>query len=326
MLIALFWSVVGLASMVTGADLLVRGASRLASAFGVSKLIIGLTIVAFGTSAPELAVSILAGVGGETDIMLGNIIGSNLANILLILGVSAVLLPMHVNFRVIRFDLLLMIAITLLLFLFSFNNRIIFVESLILVFLLVLYLIFLALNPKRGALPADSEPADLSEEEGTFLRTKSALFTLCGLVLLLTGAKWLVESAVEIAQIAGVSERVIGLTIVAGGTSLPELSTAIAATFRREQDLVLSTIIGSNLYNILAVLGITSLIVIEPIPVHHSTVMIDLFFLIGVSIACIPVFLSGNRISRGEGGMFLGCYCAYVIYLWVAAGEQTILF
>jgi cation:H+ antiporter len=317
LIITIFWFIFGLAALITGAEMLVRGASRLASALGISKLVIGLTLVAFGTSAPELAVSIQAGFDGKPDIMLGNIVGSNITNILLILGISAFILPLSVNPRLIKLDVPVMIAITILLLVFVLNGSIVFWESLVLVTLLVIYLIYLARNSGSGTIDAIPKKK-ISKPLNLF-------YAIAGLVLLVAGARWLVESAVIFAQAAGVSELVIGLTIVSIGTSLPEITTSIVAAIRRERELVISSVVGSNILNILAVLGITGLVLPEAIPVTDALIRFDIMILLAVSFACIPIFFTGHVISRAEGALFLIYYVTYIVYLWLASGEHQML-
>jgi cation:H+ antiporter len=255
----IFWFIIGLTALIAGAEMLVRGASRLASAFGISKLVIGLTVVAFGSSAPELAVCIQAGLDGRPDILLGNVVGSNITNILLILGITALVLPISVNPRLIKLDVPVMIGITILLLIFILNGSISFWESLVFVILLGLYLLYLARN--SGAAASEFIP-----QKRKASKPMSLILAVVGLILLVAGARWLVESAVLLAEAMGVSELVIGLTIVAIGTSLPEITTSIVAAIRRERELVVSSVVGSNIFNILAVLGVTGLVLPEAIP------------------------------------------------------------
>lgn len=325
MTIVIIWFVLGLAILVAGAELLVRGASQLASSFGISKLIIGLSIVAFGTSAPELAVCIQAGLAGETDILLGNVIGSNISNILLVLGISAIILPLYVNPRLIRLDVPVMIAVTLLLLIFALNGSLAFWNSLVFVILLIVYLIYLARSSReKSSLTSDIPLAD-ENSKGLGSRLLQLFFVVTGLVLLITGAHWLVDSATRIAEAIGISELIIGLTVVAVGTSLPEITTAVVAAVRRERELVISSIIGSNILNILAVLGISGLIIPESIPVQNALLRFDLLILLAASFACIPILFTGHLISRWEGGLFFGYYIAYIAYLWLTSADHQAL-
>lgn len=317
MFVTFLWFIAGLLTLIFGAEMLVRGASRLASAFGISKLVIGLTVVAFGTSAPELAVCIQAGLDGRPDLMLGNIVGSNITNILLILGVSALILPLSVNPRLIKLDVPVMIVITFILLFFILNGFISLWESFIFIVMLAGYLLYLARN--SGSL----ETPPLEKKKSS--KPLSFFYAATGLVLLIAGSRWLVDSAVIFAEAFGVSELVIGLTVVAIGTSLPEITTSIVAAVRRERELVISNVIGSNILNILAVLGITGLVLPEPIPVTNALVRFDIMILLAASFACVPIFFTGHVISRGEGALFLIYYIIYIIYLWLSSAEHDAL-
>ena len=245
MLIHLFWFTAGLASLIFGAELLVRYISKIALKLGVSKLIIALTVVAFGTSAPELAVSVQASVDGQTDLMLGNIIGSNISNTLLILGLSALLIPLKVHKNLIKSDAPIMIGVTILLFLLSYNGILGFWECLLLVTLLVIYLVFLA--RQRGNVPGAGIETDDAKTGNVGL---NIVFTIVGFVLLITGARWLISSSLVFAEMAGVSELIIGLTVVAIGTSLPEIVISLVAAFRGERDIAVANVVGSNILNL----------------------------------------------------------------------------
>lgn len=321
MIEAILWFIIGLVALIGGAELLVRSASKLAGFLGIPKLIIGLTIVAFGTSAPELAISIQAGITGQTDIMLGNIVGSNISNILLILGLTALIIPLKVHTNLIRIDVPVMIGITLLMYVFAWNGFISFWECFALTVLLIIYLFFLYRQSGSTAVPGDLERQR---------RTPSAIFIysllgLAGLGLLIIGARWMVNSAIILAELAGVSELVIGLTVVAFGTSLPEVVTALVAAFKKERDIAVGSIIGSNILNILAVLGVSGMFIPEAIPVQSALLRFDMLILIAVSFACIPIFFTGHRISRWEGFIFLALYVSYIAYLFLHAADHSLL-
>lgn len=315
----ILWFIAGLIVLIAGAEFLVYSATRIAEYFGIPKLIIALTIVAFGTSAPELAVSIKAGIDGQTDLMLGNIVGSNISNILLILGLSALIIPLKVNSNLIKIDVPFMIGITFLMFLFALNGSISFVECMILSILLVLYMWFLASQSGKTEFTKSSKP----KRNKPLL--KSILLGAAGLAMLIFGARWLVNSATIFAELAGVSELVIGLTVVAFGTSLPEIATSLVAAFRGERDIAVGSIVGSNILNILAVLGISGLFIPGAIPVHESLLRFDMLILLAASIACIPIFFTGHKISRWEGALFFSFYIAYVVYLFLASADHQIL-
>lgn len=318
MLSTTIWFIIGLIALVGGAELLVRSVSKLAVQFGISKLIIGLTVVAFGTSAPELAVSIQAGIDGQTDLLLGNIVGSNISNIFLILGIAALILPLKVNAKLIRVDVPIMIGITILLFIFAYSGTVSIWECLILVALFCLYMLFLIRENRSPELPVDDIPAKSSSSLNIF-------GTLMGFVFLLLGARWLVQSAVIFAEMMGISQLIIGLTVVSFGTSLPEVVTSVVAVLKGERDIAVGSIIGSNISNILVVLGIAGLFVPEGIPVQNALLRFDLLIVIAASIACLPIFFTGHKISRWEGGLFFGLYVSYIIYLFLSAAEHAAL-
>lgn len=297
----------GFVILIVGAEVLVRGASGLAASFGISKIIIGLTVVAFGTSAPEMAVSLQAGFQGQTDILLGNVIGSNIANILLILGASALIAPLRVDAKLIRADVPLMIGITLLLFLMVLNGVLSRWESIALSLILGGYAWFLV---RENRAETEKEPAEKADSKGKLLG-----FVFLGFGALVLGARWLVDSAVNIATAFGVSELIIGLTVIAIGTSLPELATSIVAAIRGERDIAVGNVIGSNIMNILAVLGVTGAIIPADIPVSEQALKFDLPVMIAATIACFPIFFSRNRIRRWEGAIFLAYFVVYITYL-----------
>lgn len=321
MIITIVWFIIGLVALIGGAELVVRAASKLAGFFGIPKLIIGLTVVAFGTSAPELAISIQAGMEGNTDLMLGNIVGSNITNILLILGLTALIIPLKVHANLIRMDVPIMIGITILMYVFAWNGFVSFWECLVLSLLLVGYLVFLAKQRTGAASPSDYEKKRRTPAAVTLY----VVIGIFGLAALVTGARWLIESAIIMAEYIGVSELVIGLTIVALGTSLPEVVTTLVAAFKKERDIAVGSVIGSNILNILAVLGVSGLFIPDAIPVQPALLRFDLLILLAVSFACIPIFFTGHKISRWEGGVFLGFYIAYMAYLFLSSAEHEVL-
>ena len=316
--------VAGGALLIGGAELLVRGASRLAAAVGLSPLVIGLTVVAFGTSAPELAVSVAASAGGEGDMALGNVVGSNIFNVLLILGLSAVIAPLVVSRQLVRLDVPIMVGVSLLLLLVALDGGIGRLDGAILVVLLIVYNVFLIRQSRRdtAAAAAAGESVDAAES-GPWYR--NVLLLLGGLGLLVLGSRWLVGAAVEIATALGVSSLVIGLTVVAGGTSLPEVATSVLATLRGERDIAVGNVVGSNIMNILAVLGISSIVAPDGIPVARAALTFDIPVMVAVAVACLPIFFSGYRIGRWEGFLFLGYFVAYTSYVVLAATEHDAL-
>jgi cation:H+ antiporter len=317
---------VGTVALVAGAEGLVRGASRLAARTGLSPIVIGLTVVAFGTSAPELAVSLGAVFRDETDIALGNVVGSNIANVLLVLGLSGMLGGgLVVAQRIVRIDVPLMIAASALLLVLALDEQLGRVDGLVLVVLLVGYVSWTVVAALRDPSKAIAEEYDeaLHEEK---LRASSPLtdtgFVLAGLVLLVVGSQALVSAATDIAVELGVSDLVIGLTVVAVGTSLPELATSVLAATRGQRDLAVGNAIGSNLFNILAVLGISATVASSPLPVDDGALTLDLPVMIAVAVACLPLFASGYVLARWEGTFFVVYYAAYVLWLVLDATEH----
>lgn len=319
--------VAGLAFLIIGAEVLVRGASRLAAALGISPLVIGLTVVAFGTSSPELAVSIKAALSDQASIALGNVVGSNIFNVLFILGLSAIIVPLVVSRQLIRLDVPLMIALSALVLVVSLDGGLSRVDGFLLVVGLVAYVGFLIYQSRReNAAPTD-EFADAYAPEAAHggSRAKNIGLVVVGLALLVLGSQWLVDSAVAFAQVLGVSELIIGLTIVAAGTSMPEVVTSVIAAVRGERDIAVGNVVGSNIFNIMGVLGLASVIAPTGIDVLPALVGFDLPVMIAVAFACLPIFFTGGVISRVEGAFLLVYYVAYTLYLVLAATHHDAL-
>lgn len=310
----------GLTLLTVGAEILVRGASNLARAVGLPSLIIGLTVVAFGTSAPEMAVSVKASLAGQTDIALGNVVGSNIFNILFILGVSALIVPLAAPKQLVRFDVPAMIVMSGMLWLLALDGSIGRFEGVCLFIGIVVYTAFLIylgrrntqqpLNPSKENEPQQMKPTSL---------LRAGLFVVVGLVMLVLGARWLVEGAGDLARMLGVSELMIGLTIVAAGTSMPEVATSVVASIRGERDIAVGNVVGSNIFNILAVLGLSAAAAPEGVAVTTSALRFDIPVMVAAAFACLPIFFTGGRISRWEGVLFLGYYAAYLAALIMAA-------
>lgn len=320
MVVLLF--IAGLVLMVMGAESLVRGASRLAGAVGVSPLVIGLTVVAFGTSAPELAVSVKSALADQASIAVGNVVGSNIFNVLFILGLSALIVPLVVSEQLIRLDVPLMIALSVLVFLMSLDGAFTRVEGLLMLSCLIAYVSFLIYYTRRKEKAAPKESTDASPPLHWI---KSTAMVLVGLVLLVAGARWFVDSAVIFAQMLGVSEMVIGLTIVAAGTSMPEMVTSVVAAFKGERDIAVGNVIGSNIFNLMGVLGVASVLAPGGIEISSSIIRFDIPVMLAVAFACLPIFFSGGGISRKEGALLLAYYVAYTLYLILVATEHDAL-
>jgi cation:H+ antiporter len=315
--------VLGLIVLTAGAELLVRSASKLAIAVGISPLVVGLTVVAFGTSAPELVVSVQSTLAGQPDVALGNVVGSNIFNVLFILGVSALIVPLRVSQQLIRFDVPLMVALSLVVLLFAYDGRVGRLDGLLLATGLVVYTLWAIVKSRKeqAVIKAEYEAEfgikeKVSSLGGTLL---NVILLFAGLSLLVLGSRWFVESAVVIAEQFGVSKLVIGLTIVAAGTSLPEVATSIMAAIRGERDIAVGNVVGSNIFNIMGVLGISSLVSAEGVAVSEAAFRLDIPVMIAVAVACLPIFFTGHLIARWEGALFLAYYCAYTASIIIAA-------
>ncbi len=311
--------IAGLVLLVAGAEVLVKGASRIAFMFGLSPLVIGLTIVAYGTSSPELMVSIQSSLAGQPDIALGNVVGSNIFNVLLILGISALITPLVVAQQLIRLDVPILIGVSCLTLMFGLDGKISRVDGTIFLIGIILYTTFLLLQSRKEHNPEVNQEYE-REYGGSTARSPQQIAINIGLVvlglgLLVLGSKFLVDSSIAIARSFGVSELVIGLTLVAAGTSLPELATSVVASIRGERDIAVGNVIGSNIFNILAVLGGSSLFSADGLTVSASALRFDIPVMIAVAVICLPVFITGQLIARWEGLLFLSYYVAYTAYL-----------
>ena len=328
--------IAGLVLLILGGEFLVRGASALSRRVGISSLVVGLTVVSAATSAPELAVTIGAVLRDEPGLAVGNVVGSNIINILFILGLSALVLPLVVTRGLVRFDLPLMVAMSAGLLLISLDGVISAVDGLILLCVVVAHTVMtIVISRRRTRSPADAagstsgsptkDVTDEDEESPAASTGKSLLLVVLGIALLVGGSTLLVEGAVNIATTLGVSSLVIGLTVVAIGTSLPELMTSITAVRRGERAMAVGNIVGSNILNIGVVLGLPALISLEGIPVSSAAVSLDIPVMLAASIALLPVAFTGFVIARWEGALFVGLYLAYTGYLILAATEHDAL-
>lgn len=319
--------VAGLLLLLLGAEVMIRGAARLAAATGLSPLVVGLTVVALGTSAPELAISLDAALRGAPDIALGNVVGSNIANVLLILGASALVAPLVVARQLVRLDVPVMVAASLLVLVMAGDGRISRTEGAVLLVASLVYTVVLVRLGRRAA--AQGEPV-----AGTSGATGEAspgtwwwnlLLVLAGLALLVLGARWLVQAAVAVASGLGVSQLVIGLTVVAVGTSLPEIATSVLATLRGQRDIAVGNVVGSNVFNLSVVLGGAATVAPGGVPVGTAARGFDLPVMAAVAFACLPIVFASHRINRWEGGVFLAYYAAYAAYLVLdSAGHDAL--
>ncbi len=323
--IALF--VLGLVLLVAGAEFLVRGAARLASRLGISPLVIGLTVVAFGTSAPELAVSVQAGLAGQADIAVGNVVGSNIVNVLFILGLAALIVPLVVSQQLVRIDVPLMIGASVLFLLMAQDGRIGLFDGILLFAGIVGYILFALRQSRQESAAIQAEYAQEFGGDGKLggaLPLQIALI-VAGLAMLVLGSHWLVDGAVAFARHFGVSELIIGLTIVAVGTSLPELATSVVAALRGERDIAVGNVVGSGIFNILAIAGIAAMVTPGGLAVAPALIRFDIPVMIAAAIACLPVFARGHLIPRWQGALFIACYAAYVAYLVLNATGHAML-
>ncbi|WP_069130295.1 calcium/sodium antiporter [Rhodohalobacter halophilus] len=307
----------GLLLLIAGAEVLVRGASRLAAIAGLSPLVIGLTIVAFGTSSPEFSVSLKSVFSNQAEVAAGNVIGSNIFNILFILGLSSLITPLNVKEKLVRFDVPVMIVLSVVVWIFSVNLIIGQMEGLLMFSTLLIY-ITLLIYFGRSTKEDRSEGASINtDSDFSILQVgKHLVFVAIGLVMLIYGSGWFVDGAIEAARFFGVSELVIGLTIVAAGTSLPEVFTSVIAAFRGERDIAVGNVVGSNIFNLLGVLGFTAFMSPGGLGMSSSLLSFDLPVMVFVSLLCLPIFLTGKIINRREGAFLLFLYVAYMTTLW----------
>jgi len=326
----LIFFICGLAALIVGAEWLVRGASKLAAAIGISPLVVGLTVVAFGTSAPELGVSIMSSLSGQAGIAVGNVVGSNICNVLLILGLSALFAPLVVARQLIRVEVPLMVGVSCVFAVMALDGEFGRMDGILLFSGAIVYTVWVVRRSRReGREEAEKSAETEGENPGEAGRGKGLLWQLgliaAGLALLGLGANWLVDAAVALAKYYGVSDLLIGLTVVALGTSLPELAASVMASIRGERDIAVGNIVGSNLFNILVVIGLTAVVAPEGVPVAETAIRFDIPVMIAVAAACLPIFFTGHMIARWEGLLFFFYYIAYTLYLILSALQHQAL-
>lgn len=319
--------IVGLTVLTVGAEMLVRGASALAAAARISPLVIGLTVVAYGTSAPEMVVSLQASLRGQADIALGNVVGSNIFNVLFILGISALIVPLVVSQQLVRFDVPVMIALSVLVWGMAYDGKIGRLDGVLLFLGVVAYTVWAIVQSRKEQKAIQEEyakefgaPTDSPPTAGRILL--DIVMVVAGLGLLVFGSRLFSDAAIDVARTLGVSELVIGLTIVAAGTSLPEVATSIMAAIRGERDIAVGNVVGSNIFNIMAVLGLSSAVAADGISVPQAAFRFDIPVMTAVAVACLPIFFTGHLIARWEGALFFGYYIAYTTYLILTAVES----
>ena len=316
----------GLVLLLAGGEWLVRGASRLALRLGIPRVIIGLSLVAFGTSAPELAVSVLSSYQGKSGIAVGNVVGSNIVNILLILGLSAAVMPVAVSKRIIRIEVPIMVGTALLFLLLAYDGHLSRADGVVLVVIFIAYIAWMARTARSDpSLEAELPDGNGGSGGGWAVYLRLLVLVVAGLAGLILGSRWLIDGAVALARMLGVSELIIGLTLVAAGTSLPELVTSVIASIRGERDIAVGNAVGSNIFNILSVLGFSTVVSPEGLQVASSIIRFDAPVMIAVSVACFPIFFNGFQIKRWEGILFSVYYVFYVVYLYLNASKHVAL-
>jgi cation:H+ antiporter len=320
MMLNVLFVAIGVLLLTTGGEALIRGALAAANRMGVSPLLSGLLIVGFGTSAPELVVSVDAAIHQQPDIAIGNVVGSNISNILLILGLCALITPLAVKPLVLRRDGITVVIASILFLVLVGGNALARADATILLLTLVAYLTWAYWTERTGVAP--SAELHKAEAQETSSLPKSAMWILMaillGLALLVGGAQVLLKGAVGIAESLGVSQAVIGLTLVAVGTSLPELSITVIAAFRKHADVAIGNILGSNIFNLLGILGVSALL--QPLPVHERILQFDQWVMLGTSLILLLFLYTGNRLSRLEGGLLVLGYATYLVLSFTVFG------
>lgn len=302
--------ILSLVALYIGAGWLVKGSSEIAQKANISNLVIGLTFVAFGTSAPELVVSINASLTGQGDIAIGNVIGSNIFNIAVILGISAAIRPLQAKRKLTKLDIPILIVASIALVILFWNGMLGRLEGILFLIGIVAYTIFSLYYSRKHEKMVEEACNELQIQPQPWY--KDVMYIVGGLVILIFAAQLMIDNAVSIAQALGVSEAVIGLTVVAAGTSLPELATSVVAALKKNQDIAIGNIVGSNLFNILAIAGTSS--VIHPI-VSKNVNYVDLLVMLGLSLVLLPLAKSGQKISRIEGCFLIAAYLGYLGWL-----------
>lgn len=313
-MINVLWIVLGLILLVKGAEFLIQGSANIAVRFRIPPLLIGLTLVAFGTSSPELAVSVDAALTGQASVGLGNVVGSNIFNVLFILGMCGLVAPLMVSSELIRWDLPIMLAASVLVWWLASDGALQWWEGVVLVVGLAGYLVSLVYRARTNPVPEVGFELDVETP-----LWRNGLLAVLGLALLVVGSKLMVTGSVAIALLLGVSELVVGLTLVAAATSLPEVMTSLVATIKGQRDIAVGNVIGSNIFNLLGVLGAAAWVSPEAMSVPAVMLQIDIPLMVMVALVCLPVFFTGHQVSRVEAGGLLGLYIAYTSYLVLSA-------
>lgn len=299
----------GLIVLILGGEFLVRGAVGLALKFNISPLVIGMTVVSFGTSAPELLVSLGAVLSGHPDVSVGAVVGSNISNLALVLGITVLIFPIVVNRDSIRKDWPIMMLATLLFYFFALNGELNFWEGVLFIVILIIFSVWLIVKSRIQGKKLEAAE-EVKEDEMSASSPKNILFIALGLSGLYFGAEWLINGVVSLASTYGVSEKLVSVSIVAFGTSLPELVTSAVAAYRKQTDISMGNLIGSNLFNILAILGITA--IVAPIQISDSVNEFDVYFLLAISLLILPFMVFGKNIGLWKGLLLLLFYGVYI--------------
>jgi cation:H+ antiporter len=308
------WLILGLAVLIAGGEFLVRGAVGIAKRANISTLVIGMTVISFGTSAPELFVSIGSALDGNPDIAIGNVVGSNIANIALVLGITVLIFPISVDRNSKIIDWPMMMLATVLFIVFAWDLQIVFWEGAVLFGILLIFTYLLIRNSRKS----NKKRTDTEVEEAKPTAIgKSLFFTLLGLVALYFGAEWLIKGAVGIAESFQMEQRIIGLTVVAFGTSVPELVTSAVAAFKKETDISIGNLIGSNIFNIMAVIGVTAMV--KTTAVDAEVVHSDIWWMFLISLSVLPMMIIGKKVGRLKGFMLLSTYIIYISIIIISA-------
>ena len=314
MLIDISLIVIGLILLIAGGEFLVKGAVGISVKAKLSKLVIGMTVVSFGTSTPELLVSLQSALEGLPEIAIGNVIGSNIANLALVLGVTVLIFPMPVARNTIKYDWPMMVLASLLSFVFAYDLNIQRWEGLILFLLLVIFVTFIIMKSRKSQVVEMDEIPGIEDLTQKISAWKNILYLLIGLLGLYFGSNWLISGAKSLALEVGLSNHVIGITIVAFGTSVPELATSVVAAYKKETDISVGNLIGSNIFNILGVLGLTA--IVKPIGVEENVLSWDILWMIGFALLLLPMMVFKRKVGRFSGFILLGLYIFYIISLF----------
>jgi cation:H+ antiporter len=318
-----------LTGLIVGAELLVRGASRLAVAVGISPLVVGMTVVAYGTSAPEVAVTVQAvyATPPQPELALGNVVGSNISNVLLVLGLAALTVPLLVSRSLVRSTVPIMVAVTGLVWWMCLDGQLDRVEGAVLLAGAVLFSVVSIARSRRATVASRAQSTDHESAAARYSKLPNVilnlLFIVVGLVLLVVGAHLLVDGATEVAKLLNVSELIVGLTVVAVGTSLPEIATSLIAGLRGQRDIAVGNVVGSNIFNLLLVLGICAAVAPQPLLVPASALRFDIPIMFAVALACWPIFYTEWVIDRWEGFAFLAFYVAYTAFLYLKSTHHS---